>query len=106
MNRIELLLKFIEHDATDVFSHYALGLEYMKQENFIKAEKCFEYLITYHPNYIGTYYQFGKLLQQLSKDDEAKTIFKKGMQLTQLTDTKTYSELQNALTNLELGLED
>ncbi|GDX52528.1 hypothetical protein LBMAG27_15750 [Bacteroidota bacterium] len=106
MNRIEQLQKFIEEDATDIFARYALGLEYIKQDNFAEAEKYFQYLISNHPNYIGTYYQLGKLLQQLGKEEDAKNIFKKGMHLTQHSDAKTYSELQNALTNLELGLED
>ncbi len=106
MNRIIQLQKFILEDATDVFSRYALGLEYVKEEDFLEAEKCFQYLIVNHPTYIGTYYQFGKLLQREGKEDEAKNIFKKGMRLTNLSDTKTYSELQNALTNLELGIDE
>lgn len=106
MSRTEQLQKFIALDASDTFSRYALGLEYMKQENFKEAENCFRFLSENHPDYIGTYYQFGKLLQQLGKEDEAKSIFRKGMELTKNADLKTYSELQNALTNLELGLDE
>lgn len=106
MSRIEQLQKFIEQDPSDVFSRYALGLEYIKLEKLTEAEKCFQFLIVHHPTYVGTYYQLGKLLQKLGNDEEAKSVFKKGMLLTQKSDAKTYSELQNALTNLELGLED
>ncbi len=106
MSRIEQLQKFIEQDASDVFSRYALGLEYVKLEKLTEAEKCFQFLFVHHPTYVSTYYQLGKLLQKLGKEEEAKSVFKKGMLLTQKSDAKTYSELQNALTNLELGLED
>ena len=106
MERIEQLKIFIVENSADTFSRYALGLEYVKEQNFIEAENCFQFLIENHPAYIGTYYQYGKLLQQMGKEEEAKTIFRKGMLLTQNTDLKTYSELQNAFTNLELGLEE
>ena len=105
MNRIEQLQKFIEEDIDDVFSRYALSLEYVKLGNFETAEKCFWYLIINHPKYIATYYQFGKLLAQIGKTEEAKNILQSGMKLTSQTDIKTYSELQNALTNIELGIE-
>ena len=106
MERIEQLKIFIAENSSDTFSRYALALEYVKIENFKEAESCFQFLIVNHPEYIGTYYQYGKLLQQMGKEEEAKTIFRKGMLLTQNTDLKTYSELQNAFTNLELGLEE
>ncbi|MEI7802580.1 MAG: tetratricopeptide repeat protein [Bacteroidota bacterium] len=106
MERIEQLQLFIAENAADTFSRYALGLEYMKQENFEAAESCFRFLSENYPEYIGTYYQFGKLLQQSGKDEEAKSTFRKGMELTKNSDLKTYSELQNALTNLELGLDE
>ncbi len=105
MTRIEQLLQFVEQDSTDLFSRYALGLEYVKTENFSEAENCFNYLIVNHPEYIGTYYQFGKLLQLLGKETAAKTIFEKGIEKTRQSDLKTFSELQNALTNMELGLD-
>lgn len=106
MERIEQLQKFIDEDPSDTFSRYALGLEYMKQENLIEAENCFRFLSENYPDYIGTYYQFGKLLQQQGNEEEAKSVFRKGMELTKNSDLKTYSELQNALTNLELGLDE
>ena len=106
MNRAEQLIFFITENPADTFSRYALGLEYMKQEKFTEAENCFHFLFENHPEYIGTYYQYGKLLQQTEKPEEAKTIFRKGMELTRISDLKTYSELQNALTNLELGIEE
>ena len=106
MNRIEQLLKFIHDNPADEFSRYALGLEYMKLENFTAAENCFQYLVTNHPDYIGTYFQLGKLLEKSERNEEAKLVFKKGMEITYGINTKTYSELQNELTNLELGLND
>ena len=106
MTRIDQLKKFISGDASVNFSRYALGLEYLKEEKYKEAENCFQFLIENHPEYISTYYQYGKLLQQARREKEAKNIFRKGMELTRTLDLKTYSELQNALTNLELGLEN
>ncbi len=106
MERTEQLKIFIDENPADTFSRYALGLEYIKQEKLTEAEICFQFLIEHHPDYIGTYYQYGKLLQQVGKEEEAKTVYKKGMELTKNTNLKTYSELQNALTNLDLGLEE
>lgn len=105
MTRIEQLKKFIDQDPSDSFALYALGLEYVNNGNYTEAENCFRHLLFHHPAYIGTYFQFGKLLQALRREDEAKTIFEKGMEVTRQTDLKTYSELQNALTNMELGLD-
>ncbi len=104
MNRIEQLVKFIEEDAADTFSRYALGLEYVKLGDADEAEKCFRYLFINYPDYFGTYFQYAELLQQMGKADDAKHIYKKGMEVTFQKDMKTYSELQNALANLEMGI--
>lgn len=104
MNRIEQLEKFIAEDGADLFSRYALALEYMKLENYDEAEKTFQFLAVNHPEYIATYFQYGKLLMTMSRSEEAKIIFRKGMDATRNTNQKTYSELQNELTNLELGI--
>lgn len=104
MNRIEQLLKFIKEDAADTFSRYALGLEYAKLGNHNEALRCFDYLFTHYPEYTGTYFQYAELLRHVGRTKEAIQVYKKGMEVTHLRDLKTYSELQNALANLEMDI--
>lgn len=102
MNRIEMLLEMMQTDQQDPFLPYALALEYVKSGKPLQSIELLQKLSASHPNYLPTYYQLGKLLEQSGAVDEAIAIYKKGEQLaTEQRDLKTKSELAEAIWELE-----
>ena len=96
LTRIEQLLKFLEEDPNDVFSLYALTLEY-KKSNPAEAVKLFRQLLTNHPDYLPTYYQAGMMMEESGNTDEALELYQKGIVLARkLNDAATLKELQAA----------
>lgn len=86
----------------DPFPLYALGLEYLAEEECDKALSFFEKLIAQHPDYLPTYYQIGIALEKLSQTERAEDIYKQGIALAQTTrDFKTKAELEEALSLLD-----
>lgn len=100
MSRTEILKKLIEENPSDEFSRYALALEMTKEKNYEEAEKNFRFLTEHSPEYAASYYQFGKLLEELNRTDEAIDVYKAGMEIVKYKNQKTFSELQSALNNL------
>lgn len=101
MSRINILKSFLESDPKDSFSRYALALEYVKASQPDDAVREFETVKTNDPDYVATYYQLGKLYQQLSKLHEAEKTFRTGITVaSKLNDEHTRSELEAALEDL------
>ena len=102
--RLQQLLAFHNDDPTDAFTIYALATEYRAQE----PERAWEYyqkLLTEHPDYVGTYYHAGKLLEQSSKKDEAEKVYRAGLKVARSAGQQhAASELLQAL-NSCLGLD-
>lgn len=96
-NRLKSLKEFLEETPNDPFILYCIALEYEK----ISDTECvtqFEALLQNHPNYLPTYYSFGKYLEAKNKLDEAEEIFSKGLALAKLQgELKTAGELQTAI---------
>jgi len=86
----------------DPFPMYALGLEYLAEEECDKALLFFEKLIAQHPDYLPTYYQMGIAFEKLNQTKNAEDVYKKGITLAQTTrDFKTKAELEEALSLLD-----
>jgi len=100
-SRIELLQAFVNEDPSDPFNAYALALEYLKT-NTEKAIELFVRLTLDHPTYLPTYYQLGKLYQQVGQDKKAIAVFDSGIGLA-IThkDLKTLQELRSARNEIE-----
>lgn len=96
LTRIEQLLKFLEEEPNDVFSLYALALEY-KKNNPIEALKLFRQLLTNHPGYLPTYYQAALMMEESGNINEALTLYEQGIELARKqNDTGALKELQAA----------
>jgi tetratricopeptide (TPR) repeat protein len=96
-SRIEQLQDFLKEDSNDSFLTYALALEYVRVEKNDAARDCFLKLIKDDENYIASYYQLGKLYESLNDGDNAKEIYKKGIEIAQKSkNKKTLLELQEA----------
>ncbi|HMT30890.1 MAG TPA: tetratricopeptide repeat protein [Bacteroidia bacterium] len=101
-NRIELLKSYIEEDPDDIFSVYALALEYSAIESFGEAIPLLENLQKNHPDYLPTYYQLGKLLEKTGNFSKAIEVYILGEQVaSKQNDIKTRSELLAARENIE-----
>lgn len=90
----------LSENPNDSFLKFALALENLKLGNEREAEKNFTEIIEHNPNYTGTYYHLGKLLERKGEKAKAETIYKTGIQLTFGKEFHTHAELQNALNEL------
>ena len=102
--RLQQLLAFYAADPTDAFTTYALATEYRAQEPE-RAWKFYQILLTDHPDYVGTYYHAGKLLEQFDKKNEAEKVYRDGLRVARAAGQQhAASELLQAL-NSCLGLD-
>lgn len=97
MDRIEQLKGFLASNPDDCFVKHALALEYVKRNEEVQAKELFEQVLQTDPNYIGSYYHLGKLLERIDDQAGAIAIYEKGMQKAQeLGDRHAYNELRVA----------
>jgi predicted Zn-dependent protease len=102
MNRIDKLKEFLQATPKDSFLQHALALEYIKEDNDIEAKNLFEAILKREPNYVGSYYHLGKLLERNNNFAEAINIYKNGMVEAKASkDNHSYNELMGALEDLE-----
>jgi tetratricopeptide (TPR) repeat protein len=95
-SRLEQLLEFYREDPNDPFNVYALAMEYW-QTDIQKARFYFEGLLKWHPNYLATYYQAGKLYGELDEHEKALEVYQLGQQLADaLGNQRTLEELKRA----------
>jgi len=102
--RLQQLLAFYEADPADAFTIYALATEYRTQEPD-RAWEFYQKLLSEHPDYVGTYYHAGKLLEQFHKKEEAEKVYRTGLLVARRAGQQhAASELLQAL-NQCLGLD-
>lgn len=103
MDRIEKLLSFLEQSPKDNFLRHALALEYIKAGEPAKAEELFKAILSESPDYTGSYYHLAKLVEAMSRTDEAIDWYKKGMETAlTLNDRHSYNELRSAYDELTM----
>ena len=101
MARIEKLKSFLEQNPADSFVQHALALEYVKLGREEEAREVFETLLQRDEEYVGSYYHLGKLLERMSKKEEAIACYEKGMKVAkELKDNHAFNELQVAYEDL------
>ena len=96
--RLQMLEKLVEDGSTDPFHHYALALEYKREERLDEALSAFTSLRQAHPDYLPMYMMAGSLLAELDRNDEARPWFEQGISVAETKgDGKTAGELREAL---------
>lgn len=99
--RLKQLYDFLEKQPEDPFLKYAIATEYLKLDEREKALEGFRGLLRHHPDYVGTYYHLGKLLEQLGQEAAAEEVYRKGMEVASSQGKRhALSELQGALASL------
>ena len=97
-NKLEQLLSLLKDMPNEPFVLFALGQECAKRGILTEAQKYYEILLEKSPGYVGAYYHLGKLYEQLGRNEDAISVYKKGMEITRAKgDHHALSELQSAL---------
>jgi len=105
--RIKQLFDLLKNDPEDSFLQYAIAKEYEKTEDLDSALSYYNTLVDKDPEYVGTYYHMGKLLEKMQKQVEALHTYDKGIAMAeQLNDLHSLSELKSARMNLIIELDD
>jgi tetratricopeptide (TPR) repeat protein len=105
-SKLEQLHDFLKETPLDPFLHYALANEYQKLGNEEEALTRFVALTEQFPDYTGTYYHLGKLLEKLNRKEEAISYYEKGMAVAQSKrNMHALNELRGAY-RLALGEEE
>lgn len=85
----------------DNFLRHALALEYIKLGNDNEAKVLFENILNESPDYVGSYYHLGKLLERQGEATAAIEWYEKGMQQAKAAnDNHVYNELLAAYEDL------
>lgn len=96
--RITKLLEIKASKPDDASIIYMLALEYLQNNDISEAEKYFNEVLLSFPDYLPTYYQYGKLLEEKGELKNAERVYKNGIELAvRLGDNKTKQELEEAL---------
>ena len=99
--RLEVLKSMVEQKPEDSFARYGLAMEYANTGELEAALGQFEELLRYNPNYAAGYFHGGRTLEKLGEIEQAREIYRKGIEVTTATgDEHTRSELIAALQSL------
>ncbi len=99
MDRIKLLLQFVEEEPNNPFNLYALALEYQNTDQNA-ARLYFEKLLEKHADYLPTYFHAAALFAELDELEKAQNTYQSGIKLAkQQNDQHSLRELQNAYQN-------
>jgi tetratricopeptide (TPR) repeat protein len=96
--RLEALKGLVAQQPNDSFLRYGLAMEYRKAGELEEAMQEFRALIAAAPDYSAAYYHGGQTLEQLGRLDEARTLYREGIEATtRKGDWHTRDEIQAAL---------
>jgi tetratricopeptide (TPR) repeat protein len=96
--RLETLKSLVAQQPGDSFLRYGLAMEYRNAGEFEAAIGEFRGLIAANPDYSAAYYHGGQTLERLGKLDEARALYRDGIEATtRKRDWHTRDEIQAAL---------
>lgn len=97
MDRITTLQQFLEKSPGDSFLQHALALEYVKLNDDRQARIVFEQILSSNPDYVGSYYHLGKLMERQGETDMAISVYENGMlKAKELRESHAFNELKAA----------
>jgi len=97
-NRLEVLKNLVAQNPSDSFSRYGLATAYAAAGDLAQAVEEYRKLLEVNPKYVAAYYHSGQALEKLGKRDEARQIYRRGIEVsTQVGDLHTLSELEAVL---------
>jgi predicted Zn-dependent protease len=101
-DRLTLISNMLKKEPEDSFLNYALAMEYLAVNDTGNAIRQLEALKKRDPDYLGTYYQLGKLYEGMEQNEKAIEAYKAGIEKAkQQNNNKAHGELNEALWLLE-----
>jgi tetratricopeptide (TPR) repeat protein len=98
VERLNRLKELLQQNPRDSFVRYGLAMEYARQARLEEAIGEFRTLITADPDYVAAYFHAGQTLEKLGRSDEARTIYREGIEAAgRRGDQRASSELEAAL---------
>lgn len=98
INRLEKLKEMAAQKPDDPFLQYAIAQEYGATGQLAEALSIYQTLLDKQPDYLPTYYQLGKLYEELGQFGDAQRAYEQGMIVAQQQgNMKTLGELRAAL---------
>ena len=80
-DRIETIKKLLSAQPTDMFLNYSLAMELASADRLAEAIAQFARCLEIDPNYLPAYAEAGKTLRQAGRLEEARKMFRKGIEL-------------------------
>ena len=97
-SRVEILKTMVDQDPSNSFARYGLAMEYARGGNLEQAVDEYRKLLAANPDYAAAYYHGGQALEKLGRADDARALYRQGIEATTRTgDHHTRSEIQAAL---------
>ena len=98
MDRLKALQDILQENPQDHFARYGLAMEYANRGNLTEAVSVFKQLLSLNPDYISAYYHTGQTLEKMGKNEEAREIYTRGIEVaSRLKDNKARGELESVL---------
>ena len=98
VDRLGILKSMVAQNPNDSFARYGLAMEYANSGSLQQAIEEYEALLGFNPDYSAAYYHGGQALEKLGRLDDARTMYRRGLDATRRTgDTHTHSEIQASL---------
>jgi Tfp pilus assembly protein PilF len=96
--RLEVLKQMVAARPGDSFLRYGLAMEYRNAGDLESAIAEFNGLIAADPDYAAAYFHAGQTLERSGKPDEAREVYRRGIEVTtRKGDQHARSELEAAL---------
>jgi len=102
MDRLTRLKTLVEENPQDRFARYGLAMELASQGRLEESLVEFRALMSLDPDYVASYLQAGQTMEKLSRVEEARAVYRRGMEAAaRKGDMKTRGELESALELLD-----
>jgi tetratricopeptide (TPR) repeat protein len=100
-SRLEMLKIMVAQNPGNSFVRYGLAMEYRRSGELEAALAEFRSLLAADPNYVPAYFHGGQTLERLGRADDAREIYKKGVEAAaRAGDQHARGEIEAALAML------
>jgi Tfp pilus assembly protein PilF len=101
-SRRERIEEMLAEDAGNAELRYFLAMEHKAAGDTPRAVECLRDTVSRTPDYVPAYLQLGQLLGQLGEEDDAKAVYRRGIQEAQKKgDAHAAGEMTTFLAMLE-----
>jgi Tfp pilus assembly protein PilF len=100
-NRLEALKSMVAGNPGNSFLRYGLAMEYRNTGDLEASAVEFGSLMAANPDYVAAYFHGGQTLERLGRPDEAREIYRRGVEAAARTgDRHAQGEIEAALAML------